>query len=96
MADVYTKGLAAHPYGRALYHPASTKELRPGTVGFFNAEGLWNPIAHLEDSESLARHGLRFPTQSLTAAKPERISQWFPKTSRDVKERVGGIDLGVE
>ncbi|KAL6717761.1 hypothetical protein ACLMJK_003846 [Lecanora helva] len=95
LSDIYTKSLAVHPYGHALYHPASAKDLRPGSVGFFNAAGLWNPIAQLEDSESLARYGLRFPPQSLTAARPEQISQWCPKTGRNVKERIGGADLGV-
>ena len=96
LSDIYTSRLAIHPYGHALYHPASNKELRPGSVGFFNAVGLWNPIANLEDSASLAKYGLRSPTQSLTAAKPEQILRWFPKLGKDVKERIGGIDLGVE
>ena len=74
LVDTYTKRLAVHPYGHALYHPTSTKELRPGSVGFFNTEGLWNLVAHLEDPESLAKHKLRSPTQSLTAAKLESIS----------------------
>ena len=84
-----------HPYGHALYHPVSTRDLRPGSVGFFNAMGVWNPIAHLEDSESLTRHGLRFPTQSLTAARPERISKWTPKVSEHVSQKIGGVDLDL-
>ena len=96
LSDIYTERMKIHPFGLALYHPVSSRELRPGCVGFFDSLGGWTPIAHLEHSESLAKYGLRFPTQSLTIARTERITGWTPKTGFEVKERSGGVDLGAE
>lgn len=95
LADTYAERMRVHPYGFALYHPASTRVMRPGCVGFLDSHGVWTPIAHLEDSDSLTKHGLRFPKQSLTVAKTERITGWDPKVSNGVTERSGGIDLGA-
>lgn len=95
LADTYVERMKVHPFGFALYHPASSRILRPGAVGFFDSFGAWVPIAHLEDSESLSRHGLRFPKTSLTIAKTERISGWTPKVSTGVSEISGGVTLGA-
>ena len=95
LADTYADRMKCHPYGLALYHPASTRVLRPGCVGFFDSLRVWTPIAHLEDSESLTKIGLRFPTQSLTVAKTESIKGWTPKVSTGVTERSCGVDLGA-
>ena len=95
LADSYAERMKIHPFGFPLYHPASSRILRPGSVGFFNGLGIWTPIAHLEDSESLMKLNLRFPTQSLTVAPTERIKEWTPKVSTGVTERSGGVDLGA-
>ena len=95
LADDYVDQMKHHPYGYALYHPVSTRDMRPGSVGFFDSLGVWNPIAHLEDSESLTRSGLRFPTRSLTVARTERIKEWTPKVSANVTETAGGVNLGA-
>ena len=93
LADTYAERMKCHPFGFALYHPASSRILRPGSVGFFDSLGVWVPVAHLEDSESLSKHGLRFPKTSLTVAKTERIKGWTTKVSTGVTERSGGADL---
>ena len=95
LADTYTERMKVHPFGIGLYHPASSRILRPGAVGFFDSFGNWVPIAHLEDSDSLNKYGLRFPKTSLTVAKTERITGWTPKVSAGVNEVSGGVTLGA-
>ena len=96
LADIYTERMKCHPFGLALYHPASSRDLRPGCVGFFDSLGHWTPIAHLEQSETLAKYGLRFPTQTLTLARTEHIKYWTPKPGFEVKERSGGLNFEAE
>lgn len=95
LADVYTERMKCHPFGLALYHPISSRDLKPGSVGFLDSLGHWTPIAHLEESESLSKNGLRFPTHSLTLARTECITGWTPKMGTGSTERSGGVDLGA-
>jgi hypothetical protein len=52
-----------HPYGMALYKPQSTKVLRPGSVGYWNQLGDWNPIVQLDDPASLQLQSLKAPEE---------------------------------
>ena len=92
---VYADQMRHHPYGYALYHPASTTTLRPGSVGFFDGLGFWNPIAHLEDLPSLQKHGLKRPSEVLERCPSERIRKWTPKTSLRVSEKLLGFRIGA-
>jgi hypothetical protein len=94
LADVYTERMKCHPFGLALYHPVSSRDLKPGSVGFLDSLGYWTPIAHLEESESLSKNGLKLPTHPLTLARTERITGWTPKTGTGSTERSGGVGLG--
>ena len=85
-----------HPYGYALFHPVSNKVLKPGSVGFLDELGFWNPIANLEDPDSLSRQGPTPPSAPLFRAKSSQIQKWTPKQSLKVKERSGGFSGGVK
>lgn len=43
----YARALRPYPDGIALYHPFPAKSLIPGTCGYFNGEGKWETIFHL-------------------------------------------------
>ena len=75
-----------HPYGYALFNPVSNEILKPGSVGFLDELGFWNPIANLEEPQSLSRHGLNRPSDPLSRKNPSRIKEWTPKQSSQVKE----------
>ncbi len=47
LADDYAYQMKGHSYGYALFHPVSIRDLRPGSFGFFDDLGTWNPIAHI-------------------------------------------------
>ncbi len=91
----YGNQMKHHPYGYALFHPVSNGILKPGSVGYLDELGFWNPIANLEDPESLSRHGLASPSAPLSRAKPSRIKEWTPKQSSQVKEVSCGYTGGM-
>lgn len=91
----YGNHMKHHPYGYALFHPVSNGILKPGSVGYLDEFGFWNPIANLEDPESLSRHGLTSTSTPLCRAKPSRIKEWTPKQSSQVKEVSCGYAGGM-
>ena len=92
---VYVEQMRHHPYGFALFHPASTSALQPGSVGFFDELGFWHSIAHLEDPLSLKRHGLNSPEEALDRSPAEKIKNWTPRTSTKVTQKLLGFRLGA-
>ena len=48
----YANHMKHHPYGYGLFHTVSNGILKPGSVGYLDELGFWNPIANLEDPES--------------------------------------------
>ena len=91
----YSNHMKHHPYGYALFHPVSNGVMRPGSVGYLDELGFWNPIANLEDPESLSRYGLTPPSNPLSRAKPSKIKEWTPKRSSQVKEVSSGFTGGI-
>ncbi len=75
-----------HPYGMALYKPLSTKVLRPGSVGYWNDLGDWNPIAQLDSEHSLQLQAFKVPEEELQRAKFQPITEWDRKYSILVTE----------
>jgi hypothetical protein len=85
---LYEKQLAAfHPYGVPLYKPASTRLMRPGSVGYFNSLGEWAPITQLDDPKSLKSGGLKQPEEELERAEFKPITSWDRKYSEKVEEK---------
>lgn len=82
----YANQMKHHSYGYALFHPVSNGILKPGSVEYLDEWGFWNPIANLEDPESLSRYGLTSPSAPLSRAKPSQIKRWTPKLSSRVNE----------
>jgi hypothetical protein len=42
----YAKLLRHHSSGHALYHPVTTEEIRPGSLGFFDDIGGWHSLSY--------------------------------------------------
>ncbi|EON64522.1 hypothetical protein W97_03755 [Coniosporium apollinis CBS 100218] len=92
----YEEQMKDHPYGLALYKPTSTKLLRPGSVGYWNDLGDWQPIAQLDDPESLQQKRLKAPEEELERAKYKVITDWDRKYSTLVTETNVTGQVGVE
>ena len=80
----YSRLLSNHGYGYAPYEPISTEVIKPGSCGYINNEGAWNPIITLNDTVSLEKHGIG-PCQLEWAPRSSR--SWGPKVSTAVKQR---------
>ena len=78
----YAKAMRNHPFGFALYHPCNKALLKPGSCGYFNHLGDWNPISDVLSSNG----GFVGLDEDLQAAEPQKLS-WGPKCSEHVTER---------
>ncbi|KAF4635737.1 hypothetical protein G7Y89_g2355 [Cudoniella acicularis] len=99
--DLYASQMVNHPYGYALYKPASTKVLRPGAVGYWNELGEWQPIAWLDDPVSLKKLNLKVPEEELERARddpPPNPSTEMATTTRALFDdgcKITWIFLGI-
>lgn len=91
----YSLSMMSHPYGYAIYKPLPDNILKPGICGYFDDSGTWNPIADLADQESLAKFGLKLPTEELDKAPLDYSGSWGPKWSLDVKEDPIDVSAGI-
>lgn len=92
---LYAEQMKHHPQGYALYEPISTALLKPGACGYFDNFGSWNPIAQLDDSESLEQRGFRCPSEELEEAKDRTNIIWGPKCSMGVKAVKLELEAGI-
>ncbi|KDR73010.1 hypothetical protein GALMADRAFT_101440 [Galerina marginata CBS 339.88] len=97
----YAEIMKNHPFGLALYRPLPLSVFSPGSCGYFDDFGSWNPITHLENDVMLTKKGLeKVPEEdALDKAPVDNGITWGPKTSANVKatklELSAGIDPGL-
>jgi hypothetical protein len=91
---VYNKQMQQHHYGYALYKPVSSGLMQPGSCGYFDGSGSWNPILDLGDTQSLQKHGVG-QARGLERAPIEDNITWGPKTSQGVSEKKVDTSLGA-
>ena len=92
LATVYSKIMTHSQYGHPCYQRTSSWDARPGSVGFFDNNGHWNLILHLEDQESTAQmpNKARAPSLSSLEEKlvklPDEVMEgWAPMMSKGVQ-----------
>jgi len=81
----YADIMSNHPYGIALYRPLRQSIFNPGSCGYFDDNGTWNPIVHLEDREMLARKGLSEMEDEIEKAPIDTGIKWGPMISENTK-----------
>lgn len=79
LQQVYADAMRLHPFGFALYHPCDNTILKPGSCGYFNSRGVWNPIAHV----SVAAGPFVAVDKELDIGPLETL-EWGPKCSEHV------------
>lgn len=80
-----------HPYGWGLYKKVTTRDLHPGSCGYFDPEGDWNTITDLSDPQSLTTQGWTTPDDQLHDPEGPKSAIWGPKTSNSIRSRrIGG------
>jgi len=89
--NLYAQIMAPHArFGYAIYEPPLSKDLKPGSVGYFDASGSWNPILQLSDGNMVQRAGYVEVKEKLKLVRDENIT-WGPKCSSGMKGMV--VDL---
>ncbi|KAF1831602.1 hypothetical protein BDW02DRAFT_44472 [Decorospora gaudefroyi] len=84
--DLYADLMKVYPFGLGLYKPPSTLALRPGSVGYFNELGVWQPIVQLENAEDVKGKGLKIPEEELAKHEFDPETDWAPMYSTEVIE----------
>ncbi|EMT63017.1 Ankyrin-2 [Fusarium odoratissimum] len=51
-ASQYAQGMADWSFGHACYHRTSSKDVKPGSVGYFDRNGNWKKILSLHDVQN--------------------------------------------
>ena len=95
LSQVYAENMIHHPYGYALYKPVSSSILKPGSCGYFDAQGAWNPIADLTSPASLQKYGLSIPKEELERIPIVENIAWGPKVSQRVTEMNLDLSGGI-
>ena len=93
--QVYADLMKAHPFGIAMYRPLPSSVFSPGSCGYFDNNGSWNLIAHLDNTESLLRKGLEPPAEDLEKAPVDNGITWGPMISSNVKSTKIDLSGGV-
>lgn len=91
----YTRYMKNHPYGTALYTPLPFRIFHPGSCGYFDAHGSWNPIVDLSDPSLLSSHGFSAVPEELHRAPPESVFQWGPKISENTNAQKVSFNAGI-
>lgn len=85
--EVYVTQMRYHGYGRAMYKPVSTSSFHPGTVGYFDKLGNWNPIADLSAIDARWPETFTPPPSDKLVVAPVETQTWGPKTGKETKSR---------
>ena len=98
LASEYSKGLAWHGCGHALYHPVAVESMEAPCVGYFDAKGKWHLIANLAgqpgDSQGKKRSEYTY-LKDQPQRQPVATHMWAPKQSSDVRELSVGLSAAT-
>lgn len=94
--SIYVEQMAQHArFGHTLYEPPLSSDLTPGSVGYFDDSGSWNPILQLsQGAKAVQKAGYAELKEVLKRAKDDRNIVWGPKCSNGVKGVVVDIKAG--
>lgn len=94
MATRYAEAMQDHSYGHGLYTPEPMEILKPGSCGYLDDRGRWQPVIYdITDQASLKAKGFKAP--SGLARIPSRTHTWGPKKSTSVSCTKPAITAGV-
>jgi hypothetical protein len=92
---VYAQLLRNHPYGWALYKKTTTRDLHPGSCGYFDTDGDWKSLADLTRPDELIRSGWAVPEDPINRHGSSESLVWGPKNSRSVRSHCLGVTAGT-
>ncbi|KAL7924175.1 hypothetical protein ACQKWADRAFT_325363 [Trichoderma austrokoningii] len=88
---VYAQLMSDHPYGWGLYKKVTTRDMHPGSCGYFDSEGDWKFIIDLSSEHDLISQGWKIPDDGIYDTNGPGSATWGPKVSNSVqKSSIGG------
>lgn len=81
---IYTEALRNNYQGHALYPDIATTDLKPGSLGYFDADGKWALLCQLADNESVKNRGCEPLTSNFKVEENSIILGWCPIHSKHV------------
>ncbi|KAL6832825.1 hypothetical protein V8C40DRAFT_236106 [Trichoderma camerunense] len=88
---VYAQLMSDHPYGWGLYKKVTTRDIHPGSCGYFDSEGDWNTITDLSSPQDLTSQGWTIPDDGIYDNNSPGLTTWGPKSSNSIQARcIGG------
>ncbi|KAF3072002.1 hypothetical protein CFAM422_005759 [Trichoderma lentiforme] len=94
---VYAQLMSDHPYGWALYKQVTTRDIHPGSCGYFDSEGDWNTITDLSSPQDLISQGWAIPDEGIYDNNGPGSTTWGPKSSNSIRTRcIGGTARATE
>jgi hypothetical protein len=80
-----------HPYGKAIYKPLAVSSFHPGSIGYFDSVGDWNPIADISSAQAAWPAAFTPPPTEKLLSAPSENQTWGPKVGQQTTCRM--IDL---
>lgn len=93
--SAYASYMRNHPFGTALYSPLPARLFHPGSCGYFDSVGAWNPITDLSSPSHLSTQGFTPVSEELQAAPVDATARWGPKISESAKARKVALSAGI-
>ncbi|KAK8036595.1 hypothetical protein PG991_001732 [Apiospora marii] len=92
----FARLLRHHAYGWALFKKVAAKDMHPGSCGYFDPEGDWQPLVDLtRPSDDLLAEGWAAPDARLYHDEAPESLVWGPKSSRAVNANQSGGTAGA-
>lgn len=91
----YASYMRNHPFGTALYSPLPARLFHPGSCGYFDSVGAWNPITDLSSPSHLSTQGFTPTPEELQAAPVDATARWGPKISESAEARKVALSAGI-
>ncbi|KAH7131617.1 hypothetical protein B0J13DRAFT_107361 [Dactylonectria estremocensis] len=90
----YAELMRGHPFGTALYLPVPWSQFHPGTIGYFDSTGAWNPIGDISAPSTLPSTLTSIDTSDLSQA-PSQQQIWGPKLGNETRGRSVDLSVGI-
>lgn len=92
---LYARLMDDHPYGWALYKKVTTREIHPGSCGYFDSEGNWRSIADLSSPHDLTNQGWTVPDDGIHDGRGPVSMIWGPNCSKSIQSTCNYIGGGA-
>lgn len=91
-AEQYRETMKCHSMGNAMYEPGFVSVVQPGSCGYLDKLGNWQPVFNLSDTASLQAAGISVPNKAIREPAKD-IGAPEPFRGNMTKSREHQVDL---